>query len=54
MTEGFGGSGGFSAGLIASGAGGEVVTEVELGSAADRAQHLFQRLQPVAELGDLT
>ena len=34
MTEDFGGSGGFSAGLIASGAGGEVVTEVELGSAA--------------------
>ena len=33
-TEGIGASGGFAAGITASGEGGEVVTEVELGSAA--------------------
>ena len=34
LTEGFGSSGGLAMGVFGSGEGGEVVTEVELGSAA--------------------
>jgi hypothetical protein len=34
VTEGFGGSGGLATGIVGSGEGSEVVTAVELGSAA--------------------